>query len=326
MNTDRFHIVVFNYERIGSFLDNFDKVTNFDPQQDKIFILDCSRNHKLQQQKVIEFSQQKGWNLGKQIHFVRRKNWGIDQGGRIDYFSLLHQSFNKPKYIWQFQEHYLDLKSVWSFYEQGTYNIDGRDFSGQIKGDVIPDELVIDLNACEHIYEMHPQVSIVYADRLQIGIFPYTDREFFYIDGANFSIRTSYALEVFDQSLLANLKSIYDSTYKWALFIEFIIGCQLTRKGGTFFDLVSHYYFHSPQQLKTLESENNTCLHQIAEEQYAHLYRQYEQKYLLLADAKTLNKQLYKMLFRGQNFLRSIYTLLKKLIKIAIQGVSKLFE
>jgi hypothetical protein len=313
MNTDRFHIVVFNYERICSFLDNFDKINNFDPAQDKIFILDCSRNHKLQQQKVIEFSHQKGWNLGEQIHFVRRKNWGIDQGGRVDY--LLHHSESKPKYIWQFQEHYLDLDSPWSIFALGTLNIDGRDLGGEIKGDVIPSELIIDLNGCEKIYETYPEVSIIYADRSKIGICPYSDREFFYIDGANFSIRTSYALECFDLSLLENLKLIYDSSYDWALFMEFTIGYQLTQKGRAFFDLVTLYHFNNPEQLKQLENKNNVSLHKFCEQQYSRVYKQYKQKYLSIANSKTLNKQFYKLIFQGRVFLKPIYNILKSFKK-----------
>jgi hypothetical protein len=316
MNVDRFHIVVFNYERICSFLDNFGKIRNFDPKQDKIFIIDCSVNYKLQHQKIVEFSERHGWVIGEQIHCIRRKNWGMNQGAIIDYFNFLQQSLERPQYIWQFQEHYLDLVSPWSWYDQGTYNIDGRDFGGQIKGDVIPNDLIIDLNTCQNIYEMHSEMSIVYADRLKIGIFPYTGTEFFYIDGANFSIRTAYALEIFNQTLLEDLKLTYDSTYKWALFMEFMMGYQLTQKGGVFFDLVSLYHFQSPQQLKTLETLNNICLHQKAEEQYHHLYKQYEQKYLFVAKAKTVNKQLYKIVFLGRIFLQPIYTLFKKFIKL----------
>ncbi|MBP5976070.1 hypothetical protein HW132_25875 [Brasilonema sp. CT11] len=318
MNIDRFHIIVFNHERVCSFLDNFGKIINFDPEQDKIFIIDCSAKDKLQYKEVTDFSQKHGWALGEQIHFIRRKNWGIDQGARIDYFSLLHQSVMKPKYIWQFQEHYLDLRSFWSIWKEGTYNVDGKYFGGQIKGDVIPNELVIDLNVCEKIYETHPQVSVIYADRLKIGIFPYTNSDFFYLDGANFSIRTSYALQAFDQNLLENCKSIYDLTYNWALFMEFRWGFQMTKKGGSFYDLVSNYYFNNPQSLRKIETENNICLHQTAEAYYEETYKKFSCYYSSFANSSILIKKMYQGIF----LLKKISRLFKNIIKYILDQIA----
>jgi hypothetical protein len=277
---DRFHVVVFNYERICSFIDNFDKIVNFNPMLDRIFIIDCSKNHESQKKEIDDFAKRNNLTIGEQIHFIRRRNWGIDQGGRIDYFISLHQSANKPKYIWQFQEHYLDLVSPWSIYQEDIYNVDGKSFGGRVKGDVIPDKLTIDLDDCERIYEMHPEVSVIYADRLNIGIFPYLEREFFYLDGGNFSIRTTAALRSFDRKFLMNCKLIHDFTYKWALFMEFKWGFQMTFNHEGFYDLISHYNFGDMQTLEKIESEHNLCLHQVAEKHYNELYAKYESNYL----------------------------------------------
>lgn len=293
----RFHIVVFNYERISSFLDNFDKITNFDPGRDEIYVLDCSVNQAVQKQALVDFANEKGWQLGGQVHFVARKNWGIDEGARVDYFGLLHnKSIRRPKYIWQFQEHYLDLSSEWSWWPVPTINVDGRDLGGQLKGDTIPDGLSIDLDMCEEIYETHPEVSMIYADRLEIGVFPYTDIPWFYVDGANFSVRTSYALQVFDRNVLENCRSIYDGTYRWALFMEFNNGHQLTMGGAEWYDLVNHLHFNNLQSLRELEQERNLCLHQVAEEFYDSLYKKYERKYLRAANAHLLVKRLLRAL------------------------------
>lgn len=295
---DRFHIVIFNYEHISSFLNNFHKIKNFNSVTDKIFIIDCSVNYKSQQKEVIQFCRNNGWVLGEQIQFIRRKNWGLAEGGRIDYFTSLSNSSNQPKYIWQFQEHYLDLESPWSINKEGTYDVDGKYIGGQIKGDVIPDELIIDLNVCEKIYETHPEVSVLYADRLKIGILPYKNIEFFYIDGANFSIRTSYAVQAFDQNLLENCKLIHDPRYKWAVFMEFKWGFQLTEKGCSFYDLVSNYCFNSPQSLRQIELRNNTmCLHQIAENYYEKTYDEYNKLYSLVANLNYSSKKIYQVSF-----------------------------
>ena len=66
----RFHLVFFTFERISLFLDNFDKIRNFAPEQDKIYILDCSSNHKQEPEKVAKFLQEKGWEFNKQVHFI----------------------------------------------------------------------------------------------------------------------------------------------------------------------------------------------------------------------------------------------------------------
>jgi hypothetical protein len=52
-----------------------DKIRNFAPEQDKIYILDGSSNHKQEQEKVARFVQEKGWEFNKEVHFIIRKNW-----------------------------------------------------------------------------------------------------------------------------------------------------------------------------------------------------------------------------------------------------------
>ena len=49
-----FHILVFNCEPISLFLDNFDKINNFAPEQDKLYILEGSFNHQQEQEKVAK--------------------------------------------------------------------------------------------------------------------------------------------------------------------------------------------------------------------------------------------------------------------------------
>ena len=93
----RFHIVVFNFERLILFLENFHRIKNFDPEKDKIYILDCSNSYKKEQEQLIKFlARRRGWKLNEQAYFIRRINWGIDQGARIDYFRLLSQ-FPSPR-------------------------------------------------------------------------------------------------------------------------------------------------------------------------------------------------------------------------------------
>lgn len=297
----RFHVVVFNCERISLFLDNFDKIKNFDPEQDKLYIFDCSFNREQEQEKVANFLKKQGWEFNKQVHFIVRRNWGIDQGARIDYFSLLADNYFDcpPKYIWQFQEHYLDLTSPAS-----RYPVEFPKIGGQIKADVSPDNLIVDLDECEKIYEADAAVAILYAARLKIILFSHKDgTEWFYANGGNYFIRASYALQVYDKNLLDSYKMIFDGKSAWTLFMEMDQGYRLTRKKVKWYDLVSGYSFDLPETLRNLETTNNVVLQQDKEnnheDYYNPLYDQYQQRCLKALNTQPLLRKIlfYKALF-----------------------------
>lgn len=269
----RFHVVVFNYERISSFLDNFDKIHNFRVDRDRLVVLDCSVNHDQQTRTIADFADKRGWAIGREVEVVRRRNWGIDQGARIDYFASLRKRAELPRFIWQFQEHYLDLESPWSIWPSDMPRI-----GGQLKADTLPDGVVIDLDVCERIYDSG--VSVIYADRDKLGIFAHPDgREWFYADGANFSVRTADVLEVFTPDVLSTYRSIYDGSYHWTLFMELDICGRLTRAGREWYDLVTNESFADPEGLRSREIEKGVSLHQDAEAFYSDLYRAYEERF-----------------------------------------------
>lgn len=290
----RFHIVVFNFERLSSFLDNFHKIRNFRPDRDRILILDCSINHLSQKQLVKEFAQQRGWSLKKEIQVIERKNWGIDQGARVDYFSSLRESSNRPLYLWQFQEHYLDLQSDWSIWPTDTPGL-----GGQIKNDTIPDNLEIDLDECERIYEENSAVSVIYADRGKLGIFTHEDgSEWFYAGGGNFSVRTDAALAAYRPEILDSYRAVYDGTYEWALFMELDYGRRLTCVDREWHDLVTHTQMRDPAHLKKLEGEGQVSLHQSAEAFYNPLYCKYEKRFNAALGESDLWRRLHARLSR----------------------------
>jgi hypothetical protein len=271
----RFDIVVFNYEHIVSLTDYFDKIKNFRADRDRLLVLDCSLNYAAEKQRVEEFARRRGWNFGREVQVIRRKNWGIDQGARVDYLSWLHEAKDRPRYIWQFQEHYLDLVSPWSIWQP-----DSPMPAGEFKNDTIPDNLEIDLDECERIYERNPNVGVIYADRGKLGIFTHDDgTEWFYAGGANFSARTSDALRAFPREVLDSYRAIYDGTYEWALFMELDIGRQMSSHGRAWHDLVTHHEFKSAASLRNIETETRISLHQSAETFYGPLYQRYERRF-----------------------------------------------
>ena len=155
---------------------------------------------------------------------------------------------------------------------------------GEIKADIAPDSLIIDLDECERIYEQDPAVSMLYAARLKMILFSHPDgREWFYANGGNYSIRTSYALQVYQKELLDSYKMIYDGKSDWTLFMEMDQGYQLTRKQVKWYDLVSGYSFDLPETLRKLEIENDISLQQDKEHNhesyYGPLYTQYQKRY-----------------------------------------------
>ena len=283
----RFHVVVLNFERISSFLDNADKIQNFRPDRDRLIVLDCSINHAAQKQAVADFARKRGWIA----RVVQRKNWGIDQGARIDYFTALRKMRRSPKFIWQFQEHYLDLKSPWSIWPSEMPKI-----GGHLKEDTVPDDFQIDLDQCERIYEEYAAVSVLYADRAKLGIFTHDDgNEWFYADGANFSVRSRDGLDLFSPDVLSTYKSIYDGSYQWTLFMEMDICRRLTRPGRKWYDLVTGEQFADPNGLRQIEGEKKISLHQDAESFYSGLYRSYENRFADFIDKSDLRRTVHTL-------------------------------
>jgi len=288
----RFDIVVFNYEHIVSLTDYFDKIKNFRPDRDRLLVLDCSLNHTAEKQRVEEFARQRGWNFGREVQVIKRKNWGIDQGARVDYLSCLHETKQRPRYIWQFQEHYLDLRSPWSIWQEGSPMP-----AGEIKNDTIPDNLEIDLDECERIYENDAHVAVIYADRGKLGILSHQNGpESFYAGGANFSVRTADALSAFPPDILDSYRAIYDGTYEWALFMELDIGRRLTRADREWYDLVTHNKFSDAAALKRLEAEKHISLHQSAEAFYGPLYQRYEKRFNAVLAESAPRRRLHALL------------------------------
>ena len=241
----RFDILVLNFERIQLFFDNFHKLRNYDPARDRIVVLDCSRDGARERALTGAFARSQGWQLGgPHIVFATRENWGIDQGARLDYLSYLQRGSSLPRFVWQFQEHYLDNTSDYSRWSSG-------ELAGQTKEDTIPDGVTVDLDQCERAFA-DPEVSVVFANRNGVGIFPHADgREWFFADGANLGFRTSAALAAFDQRLLDSYRLVFDASYRWCLFIEFEFARRLGN--GAWFDLVRDRGYRDVAALRRAE-------------------------------------------------------------------------
>src|SRR5262245_34090324 len=102
----RFDIVVWNYERVESFLRNFSKIHNYDSARDRITIVSASPSAE-EIQRVREFES----DHRIEVRYLTRENRGIDQLARAQYLSGTIGSLGanlSHAYIFQMQDHYLD--------------------------------------------------------------------------------------------------------------------------------------------------------------------------------------------------------------------------
>ena len=268
----RFQIIVYNFERIDSFIRNFHRIQNFRPQQDRILVLDCSRDRRSQEETLEEFCALENLEYGRDVSLVPRRNRGIDQGARLDYFELLHRMKDPPRYVWQFQDHFLDLESMYSFWPSDQENPAPR-----LKSDTIPDSVILDLDVCTEIYEKNLSVDLIYADRGKIKLFEDGHgHEWLYTSGGNFCFRTESFLKVLTPKKISRYRSICDNGYGWALFMEMEWGRIFHEAGLRWFDLVTSIDFSSVKEMKAKREINGIPLYSSGNyEGYRAIYKEY---------------------------------------------------
>lgn len=150
---DRFHVIVQNYNKLQSLVDNFSRIERFDPSRDKVFIFDCSANERWQSEllianRLVEHGLQ--WNAN--LFFVRRRNWGVNHGAQLDYFRcLLDGRIPVPEYSAFVQEHYFDLQNY-------------------VKEDTIPENVHYDLDEIQRKFESDNEIGCVFFARKGIRI------------------------------------------------------------------------------------------------------------------------------------------------------------
>lgn len=228
----RFDIVVLNYKRIESFFSNFDKIINFNTLKDRITILSSSPSVE-EAEKIDEFSIKNGLR----IRYLVRENRGIDQLARCEYFSGQIGSIQanlEYNYIFQMQDHYLDTTSNYSKY--------GPELCFTIKGDVVPNKTVFDLNLIENLFS-YKNLSLAFCDRLNPCWFELGNKKYIAPNGGNFIIKSTKILENSSQCFIKELAKSCDNSYDWAVFTEFMWGYIFFKEGERIFDLKRNKLF-----------------------------------------------------------------------------------
>ena len=223
----RFDIVVFNHDRLDSWLRNADRIRSFDPSLDRITIVSCSPSER-ESALIRDFEAQRAYRL----RYLTRENRGYEQLARIDYFTgrvgTLQENLAHYEFVFQMQDHYLDTDASFSHW--------GGELGNRVKGDVVPDGTVFDLSS---IYDKlnGENLSGAFCDRNNPCWFTIGSRRYVAPNGGNFIVRSSAISDSRVYSLCQSLRRVCDGSYAWAVYVEFMWGVAFFEEGHRFYDM-----------------------------------------------------------------------------------------
>jgi hypothetical protein len=232
MRNHRIDIVVANKDRINLFWNSLDTIKNFDPEVDRIIVMDCSDNsleELSKSEKYLDFFQLK---MNYNFLFFKRRNWNMNPGAQLDYLRLiLDEKIAKPKYTFFLQDHYLDKYTA-------------------VHGDTIPTNFVYDLNLVEKEL-LNDKEQVLFSARngfrvsssnptLRTGISNQIHRagsvpSTFCVDGCNYIVAPDYYLKYFANNPELLIKG--DGSYQFAHVWESRICKILYDQNFTFYEL-----------------------------------------------------------------------------------------
>ena len=222
----RFDVVVLNHERLQLFLRNFERIRNFRPERDRVTVISCSPSPQ-ETELVRAFEAEHGL----EIRYLTRENRGIDQLARAEYFAGAVGSLEENlryRFIFQFQEHYLDTRDPSSRW--------GEEEGFRVKGDVVPDEVVFDFDEMERLADEH-DLDGFFADRNNPCFMDLDGSRYVAPCGGNFTIATRLVGTPEVQEALRTVIRTCDDSYRWALYAEFMWGPVFFHEGRRFYDL-----------------------------------------------------------------------------------------
>ena len=79
----RFDVVVFNWNRLHCFVNNFHLIRNFDAEHDRLSLITNSSNRK-ERDSFFNFCNSHGF---KKYRYLSHRNFGMAEKARLDYFS-----------------------------------------------------------------------------------------------------------------------------------------------------------------------------------------------------------------------------------------------
>lgn len=255
----RFDVVVLNHERLQLFLRNFERIRNFRPERDRVTVISCSPS--AQETELIRAFEA---DHGFEVRYLTRENRGIDQLARAEYFAgevgSLEENL-RHRFIFQFQEHYLDTEDPSSRW--------GEEEGFRVKGDVVPDDVVFDLDVMEGLADEH-DLDGFFADRNNPCFIELDGSRHVAPCGGNFTIATRVVGTPAVQQAVRTLIRTCDDSYTWALYAEYMWGPVFFDEGRRFYDL----------KRNRLYTEWDRDEFYIGPEDYAALMRRFERSAL----------------------------------------------
>ena len=260
-DTNRFHVIVQNYNKLQSFVDNFHRVINFDPSRDKVYVFDCSSPEEWKAQ-VATANQlvEKGLEWNDNLFFVRRRNWGVNHGAQLDYFRcLLDGTIAISRYSAFVQEHYFDLENY-------------------VREDTIPEDARYDLNEIERHFESYEDTGCIFFARNGIRVcvsnpvkngasdffgdaselLEGASQRCFCTDGGNLIVRPELYLNYFrrEPSYLTKGNGSYGFSHVWETRLGKILYDQKT----VWTDMCRNASYRTVEDLRALEQSRNEKL------------------------------------------------------------------
>jgi hypothetical protein len=226
----RFELVVWNYERLGLFLEGFSRLRGFRPGVDRLTVVSASPG-PAERALLDELAER----TGIAARYLPRENRGLDQGGRCEYFTGTVGSLDEnldSRYLLQLQDHYLSPDAEASRYGP---HVSPPLVPGRVKEDVIPDGAVLDLDEMEGLADAH-DLDGFFCDR-EPCLVEWEGRRFVAPNGGNFAVRTSLVRDPEAQAMIHRLWRVFDRSSRWTLYAEFMWARIFFHEGRPFYDL-----------------------------------------------------------------------------------------
>jgi hypothetical protein len=262
---NRFNVVVINYNKLFSFINNFHKLLNFS-ENDIITVISIEpKNEEEERKQLSKFNNYK--------YIVREKNHGMNQLPHLDFITDI-ANINDSEYLFVMQDHYLDTESDCSRWDER--------FNFRIKGDVIPDNITLDLNKIDKMFKDNSNLSGMYCDRRGPERLHFNEKYYIATNGNN---QINICRDLKDEKVQKALKVIIKAHHEtcdglsnnkknwciWTAVAEYLIGVV------TFSPNLLHYDLFRNKLIQSFN--DNDCFSDIAESTYVDYFIQYN-KYI----------------------------------------------
>ena len=221
---NRFDIVIINHKKLGSIIRNIHKIKNFNSENDRITIISDS-NSKMEMEQILELEKQ---NNIKVNYISISHGYQGNQKQMIEYMCGEIGNINKYNFLFFMQDHYLDTESDFSKW--------GKELDFKIKGDVIPDNVELDLNILHDIF-IKEEIKVSFCDRNDPCWFLYNEKKYIAPNGSNFIISNEFLKSEFIISSLQRFLSMSPKDYGWAVYVEFMFGLLFFIEGTKAYDI-----------------------------------------------------------------------------------------